>query len=167
MCVDARKSSCRIRALTPTQCHYAQIEKEALAVFVACKKFRHYLHGAKNVVVYCDHKPLETIFNQEMSKCPPRLTRMFLQLKRYDLKVVWKPGKRMFVPDTLSRAHQSTTITEKPIEVEIHEFSKHLPVSPEKYRLLQEKTSQDLVSKVVKILQGKWPARFIDLSSEL
>ena len=43
--------------------------------------------------------------------------------KGYDLKVVWKPGKRMFVPDTLSRAHQSTTITETPVEVEIHEFS--------------------------------------------
>ena len=83
--------------LTPTQCRYAQIEKEALAVLVARKK-HHYLYGAKNVIVCSDHKPLETIFNREMSKCPLRLARMFLQLKKCDLKVVWKPGKRMFVP---------------------------------------------------------------------
>ena len=48
--------------------------------------------------------------------------------------------------------------------MEIHEFSRHLH---EKYRLLQEKTSQDPVFQKLKILQTKWPTRFSDLSSDL
>ena len=45
------------RALTPTECNYAQIEKEMLAIVHCCKKFHYYIFG-KPVAVESDHKPL-------------------------------------------------------------------------------------------------------------
>ena len=63
--------------------------------------------------VFTDHKPLETIFKRDLCKCPPRIARILLQLKKYHLDVIWRPGKKMFVPDTLSRAYISVTVPEK------------------------------------------------------
>ena len=45
------------RAMTETEHHYAQIEKEALATTWACDKFAPYILG-KKVYVETDHKPL-------------------------------------------------------------------------------------------------------------
>jgi hypothetical protein len=71
-----------------------------------------------------------------MSRCLPRIVRIFLQLKKYDLTIIWKPGKHMQVLDTLSRAYLPSTVPKKQIEVEIHELLKHLPISDEKYQEL-------------------------------
>ena len=35
---------------------------------------------------------------------PIRQQRLFLELQRYDIEIVYKPGKEMFLADTLSRA---------------------------------------------------------------
>jgi hypothetical protein len=56
------------------------------------------------VTVYSDHKPLETILNKSILKAPKRLQRMQLRLQRYDITVCHKPGKHMYIADTLSRA---------------------------------------------------------------
>ena len=45
------------RALTDTEKRYANIEREMLAVVVACEKFHSYLFG-KRFLVESDHKPL-------------------------------------------------------------------------------------------------------------
>ena len=92
-------------ALTPTQQKYSPMEKEMLAVLVGCNKFHQYLYGAKNVLIITDHKPLEAIFKKDLAHTPTRLAKMVLQLRKYDLVVKWKPGKSMFLLDTLSRAY--------------------------------------------------------------
>ena len=50
------------RAMTETECKYAQIEKEALAVTWACDKFINYSLG-KRILIETDHKPLLPILN--------------------------------------------------------------------------------------------------------
>ena len=45
------------RALSETEQHYAQIEKEALAVTWACERFRDYLTGMQ-FHIETDHKPV-------------------------------------------------------------------------------------------------------------
>ena len=50
------------RSMTETECHYAQIEKEALAITWAFDKFRSYVFG-KSVSVETDHKPLVPLLN--------------------------------------------------------------------------------------------------------
>ena len=65
------------RALTDTECRYAQIEKELLAVVFGLEKFNQYVYG-KCVDVESDHKPLEAISKKPLCHAPPRLQRMLL-----------------------------------------------------------------------------------------
>ena len=101
---DGQPVSFASRALTPTEQRYAQIEKECLAVVYACQKFNHYILGWNVVTIHSDHKPLETIFKKPLITAPKRLQRMLLQLQKYNLFVIYKPGKRMYIADMPSRA---------------------------------------------------------------
>lgn len=53
------------RSLTKCEQGYPQIEKEALAIKFALKKFHEYVYG-KTLIVETDHKPLETIFKKTL-----------------------------------------------------------------------------------------------------
>ena len=46
----------------------------------------------------------ESIFKKSLLPAPRRLQRMLLQLLRYSLNIVYKPGKELFIADTLSGA---------------------------------------------------------------
>ena len=61
------------------------------------------------MTIHSDHKPLETIFKKTLITAPKRLQRMLLQLQKYNLLVIYKPGKRMYIADMLSRAALSQT----------------------------------------------------------
>ena len=156
-------------ALTATQQAYSQIEKETLAVLVTCKKLHQYIFGAKNLLVQTDHKPLETVFKKDLSNVPSRLSKMILQLKKYNLEVKWFPGKQMIIADTLSRAFVNETEEkiDKSIEVEVHELQKCLPISDEKYKILQNETINDeTLRSVSNYLINGWP-EFKKLNGEL
>jgi len=90
------------RALTDTERRYANIEREMLAVVVACEKFHSYLFG-KKFIVESDHKPLEMIHLKNLTAAPPRLQRMLLRLQGYDMAIKYKPGTEMRLADPLSR----------------------------------------------------------------
>ena len=92
------------RALTATECNYAQIEKELLAIVFAAEKFNIYIY-ARNVQVQSDHKPLETIFSKPPHTAPKRLQHMLLQLQHYDLHVSYQHDTEMHIADMLSRAY--------------------------------------------------------------
>ena len=98
------------RAMTSAEVNYAQIEKELLAILYGMNKFEHFTFGRK-VLVQSDHKPLETIFRKSLVNAPRRLQRMLLQLQKYELEVVYRPGKMMHLADTLSRAFLPRTET--------------------------------------------------------
>ncbi|XP_045028011.1 uncharacterized protein LOC123471141 [Daphnia magna] len=90
-------------SLTVTQKRYFQIEKELLAVQFGLLRFRQYIYG-QMVVVESDHKPLVGLLDKPIASCSPRIQRMRLQLQRFDFQLVYKPGKELFIADTLSRA---------------------------------------------------------------
>ena len=92
------------RSLSETEKRYAVIEKEALAVTWACDKFSDYVLGMK-FTVETDHKPLVPLFTStDLSKMPPRILRLIMRLMKYELDVVYVPGKEQITADTLSRA---------------------------------------------------------------
>ena len=91
------------KAMNETQQRWAQIEKELFAVLFACRRFHQHVYG-KPVTVESDHRPLEFIFRKPLSQAPPRLQRMLLQLQEYDINLVYKKGKEMYLADALSRA---------------------------------------------------------------
>ena len=60
-------------AMTETERHYGQIEKEALATIWACDKLAPYILG-KKVHVKTDHKPLVPLLNtKHLDNMPPRV----------------------------------------------------------------------------------------------
>lgn len=92
------------RSLSKAEQSYAQIEKELLACVFACERFYTYIYGKSDVVIETDHKPLVSIINKPLASAPARLQRMLLRLQPYSFKLVYKPGKYLFIADTLSRA---------------------------------------------------------------
>lgn len=79
------------RALTDTETRYSQTEKEALAIVWGIEHFHLYVYGAP-FVLYTDHKPLELIYGNPMSKPPARIERWMLRLQQYDFSIVYKAG---------------------------------------------------------------------------
>ncbi|XP_046640221.1 uncharacterized protein K02A2.6-like [Daphnia pulicaria] len=98
-------------SLTDTQKRYFQIEKELLAVQFGLMRFRQYVYG-QMVVVETDHKPLVGLLEKPIASCSPRIQRMRLQLQRFDFQLVYKPGKELFIADTLSRAPSPRLFTD-------------------------------------------------------
>ena len=89
------------RALTQTESHYAQIEKELLAIVFACERFTDYIYGRASVNIETDHKPLEIIFQKPLSQAPKRLQRMLLRLQKFDLQVKYLKEPQLLIADTL------------------------------------------------------------------
>lgn len=97
------------RTMTETETRYAQIEKELLAVVFACSRFNDYIYG-KPVTIETDHQPLITIIRKPIFSAPARLQRIMLQLQKYNIDLVYKKGKHMYLADTLSRAPRASTL---------------------------------------------------------
>ncbi len=79
------------RALTSTEKRYSQTEKEALAIVWGIEHFHLYLYGA-SFTLYTDHKPLELIYANPVSKPPARIERWMLRLQQYSFTVIYKAG---------------------------------------------------------------------------
>ena len=157
------------RALTETEQNYAQIEKEMLAIVYGCERFDQFLYG-KEVSVESDHKPLETIMKKPLHKAPKRLQRMMLVLQKYDLKVAYKPGRHLYIADTLSRAYINSDKEAKSYgEVrQVNEMQqkdpeeinllKYLPISEERLAEIRQKTKEDPeLQKLKQVIMIGWP----------
>ena len=89
------------RTLTPAEKNYSQLEKEALGVVFAVKKFHNYLFG-RHFIIESDHRHL---FNSSKVISPTassRITRWTLTLSAYTFTICYKPGKDLGNADALS-----------------------------------------------------------------
>ena len=172
------------RSLTPTETHYAQIEKEMLAIVFGMEKFETYLHGGK-VLVESDHKPLEAIVKKSLLNAPKRLQRMMLRLPHFDFDVQYKQGPLMFFADTLGHAtipmdnsddtivtsnvmqfHSARSTTETEVE-EIH-MLRNLSARDTTVSQIQQATEADTVLRELKtVIKDGWPCKRSDLSPVL
>ena len=62
-----------------------------------------------------------------------------------DINATWKPGKKMFVPDCLSRApvKQAVSMQDLDVIVEVDNIISQLAVSPEKLQKFRDNTAND------------------------
>ncbi|KAL1458772.1 hypothetical protein WDU94_008888 [Cyamophila willieti] len=151
------------KTLTESQKSWAQIEKELFSIWAGCEKFHQYVYG-QSVTCETDHKPLITLFKKPLAVVPSRLQRLMLKLQKYDLKVVYKSGKEMYIADTLSRAACSSQCDEleKSLEsdlaVHCNFFINSLNVSEEKFESIRQETiKDDCLKYVIKYFQEGWP----------
>ena len=100
------------KTLSETQRNYSQIQKEALSIIFALRKFNHFLYGRKFILV-TDYKPLLSLFGP--TKATPqlvanRLARWALMLSQYEHTVDYRKTSDHENADALSRlpaAHDS------------------------------------------------------------
>ena len=78
--------------LNKTQRRWSTIEREAYAIVLALKKFRQYLLGTP-FTVYCDHRPLKTLFKSPMKNM--RIERWSILLSEYNCDIQYRPGRSM------------------------------------------------------------------------
>ena len=124
------------KALTPTKQQYANIVCELLACVFRAEHFHTYVFG-QPFTIESDHKLLEQINLKNLANTPARLQRMLLRLQNYDLKIKYKPGKKMLLTDTLSH-YASQNGPEVALDIAIH----HMHIIPEK-KLESQETIQD------------------------
>jgi len=93
------------RTLAPAELNYAQIEREALAIVFAVRKFHQYLYGHQFTLV-TDHRPLCKLLGSNQgvpSLAAARMQRWALILSAYQYVLEYIPGTQNECADCLSR----------------------------------------------------------------
>ena len=160
------------RALTQTEQRYLQIEKELLTQVLGLEQNHQYVYGRK-VILYTDHKPLVSISSKPLASAPKRLQRLLLHLQQYDAEIRYRPGREMYLADTLSRAYLSLSPTdtersETEKEVEIIHAVDYLAVSEQQLSKIKQETAKDPTLQTLKkvILRG-WPENSSSVPKEI
>jgi hypothetical protein len=88
---------------------YPTHEQELLAIIIALKEWRHYLHGRKFKII-TDHRSIQFLSTQP--NLSPRQIRWSESLQQFDYEVQYKPGKTNVVADALSRRsdHRNSSV---------------------------------------------------------
>lgn len=156
------------KSLTPTERKYSQIEKEALAIIFAVKKFHKMLYG-RHFTLITDHKPLISIFGSKKGipvYTANRLQRWATMLLDYNFSIKYQPGSKIGQADALSRLISSNQKVPEDrviaaISVEPEVVSglvstvRALPVTSE---MIQEATAADpILQKVLHFHSTSWP----------
>ena len=87
------------RALSKSEQNYAMIEKKLPGVVFGCERFHSHVYG-RSITVETDHNPIIAINNKPLSDAPPRLQRLMIRIQKYDLEMIYTPGKYLVIADT-------------------------------------------------------------------
>ena len=148
------------RTLSQTECNYAQLEKETLALIFGIKKFHQYLYG-RHFTLITDHKPLMAILGSKKG-IPPlaaaRLQRWALILAAYNYQLEFRPTQSHSNADGLSRlplpSEKPPEYSSEPSVLNIRQIEA-LPVSTEAVQQAIRKDS--ILSKVLRYTRRGWP----------
>jgi len=105
---DGRVIEYASRALTEIEQRYANIEKELLSVVFALERFHTYVYARQGLTVQTDHQPLIAISKKALASVPKLFQHMLLRLHKYSFDLVYVPGSKWILADTLSRASALT-----------------------------------------------------------
>ena len=89
------------KMLSDTEKNYPNIDRELLGVVHTVEKFSNFTNGCK-AIIHTNHKPLLALFQKNIVNAPPRLARLLLRVSHYDLEMVYKKEKEMYISDSLS-----------------------------------------------------------------
>ena len=149
------------RTLSDPERRYSQLEKEALALVFALKKFHYYLYLQKFTLI-TDHKPLLGIFSPDKpisAMASGRIQRWCLMLQGYNFNLVHKSGKYLGNADALSRLPLPNPNENIPVPAEwIHLVEFLETTTPITYQKIAEWTEKDHTFREIKkfCLEG-WP----------
>ena len=148
------------RALVGPELHYAQLEKELLAVVFATSRFHQYIYG-KEIEAQTDHKPLEIIMKKPIGNATAGVQRMMLKLQRYEINLSYVPGKLLYVADALSRAYIDSEPDRElidDVEIMVHSVTKNFPASTGRLEQIRSATADDVtLQRLLQVVMNGWP----------
>jgi len=117
------------RTLHSHERNHPSIEKEAAAIVEACRKWRHYLHRKKFLLI-TDQKSVSFIFDSKnRGKIKnDKLLRWKIELSCMDFNIKYRPGPENHIADCLTRAHCASIASNQRL-IELHEGLCHPGVS--------------------------------------
>ena len=149
------------RSLTKAERNYAQIDREACAIFWAVKKFHAYLFGRKFTLL-TDHQPLTSIFSPSKSipvTSASRLQRYALFLSGFNYEIEYKSSKRHTNVDGLSRLPAPSSFKDdddKTVAEDIFQ-STQIEKLPVTHAVIQRETKHDkTLLQVYEQVQNGW-----------
>ena len=157
------------RALTRTECNYAQIEKECLSIVFGLERFDQYTFG-RPVMAENDHKPLEVLMKKPLHAIPKRLQAMRMRIAQYDIDLRYKPGPSMVLPDTLSRAHPefSDAGSDKHGLFDCVNALVFMPLTDKRIEELRTATAaDDMMQQLTSVIKQGWPESKEQLPKQL
>jgi hypothetical protein len=117
----------------------------------------------RQAMVESDHKPLVGLLDKQVADCSPRIQRMRLQLQRFDFRLVYKPGKELFIADTLSRAHLPALFADNVTEgcqEQVHTVLDHIiPLRDTRSRYAKATADDPALQLVKELLLSGWPEK--------
>ena len=146
------------RTLNPAEKKYSQLEKEALAIIFAVKKFHQYLYGV-HFTIQSDHQPLSFLFSERKGipvMASSRIQRWAVTLAAYRYNIQYKPGKKLNNADALSRLPLAVTTKHDGLPGDVVHIIDHLSTTTCSSASIQKWTERDPVLSEVKrfVLQG-------------
>ncbi|KAH9581803.1 hypothetical protein MS3_00008831 [Schistosoma haematobium] len=161
------------RTLTPAEKKYSQIEKEALALVFAVRRFHKFLYG-RRFTLLTDHKPLLAIFGSKSgipAHSANRLQRWALALLWYDFEIQYRRTQQFGQADALSRlisdqlaAEENTVIAsllaEDHAECYLTTAIRTLPVSATDMQNASK--SDSIIKRTMNYVTNGWPTKKFD-----
>ena len=157
------------RTLNSAERNYSQIEREALALVYALKKFHFYLYG-HSFTLKTDHKPLLGLFNPDKHiplMASDRIQRWCLMLQAYSFKLVHTSGKLLGNVDALSRLPLSSVNESIPVPAEwVNTVQFFNATQVNAFEIGKSVRSDSILSHVYNFCFSGWPNKLPnDLSS--
>lgn len=90
------------KRLSETKQRYSTYDRELEAIFQGVRHFKDEIEG-RDLVIYCDHKPLHFAMTKTEKTTNQRQARQFDFISQFTNKIKYIPGKQNDVADSLSR----------------------------------------------------------------
>ena len=151
------------RTLSAAKKHYSQLEKEALAIIFAVKKFHKYkyIYG-RYFIIESDHRPFSFLFAEHKGipqMASSRIQRWALTLSAYQYTIHYKAGKHLTNADAFSRLPApATTVDRQDMPEDLVQLINHLSSTCISSANIKDWTTKDpVLSCVRRFVMTGWP----------
>jgi hypothetical protein len=135
------------KKMLPAERNYAVHEQELLAIIIALKEWRHYLHGNTFCIrVLTDHHSLQWLRTQPQLSV--RQARWLEAIAEFDIKIEYQEGKKNVVADGLSRRpdhREHSVITQQTL----HSASSSVPAQDALLTLVASHYASDPICRAI------------------
>lgn len=146
-------------SLSPAEKNYSQLDREALAIVFALKKFKYYLYG-QPFTVFTDNQALRDLLNPKKKTLPvasARLQRWIIFISSYNCNVKYRPARKMQNADALSRLPLNVPTDVDEFKINYFTSNNEIPVDMPTIKSETERDS--ILSQVYSHVISRWPKK--------